>query len=50
MTVPSFIATQRTVHGVPHAAACRALDVPGSTFYKWRDKAPTATELRRADI
>lgn len=50
MTVASFIAAQRTVHGVPHAVVCRALEVPESTFYKWRDKAPTATELRRADI
>ena len=50
MTVASFIATQRTDHRVPHAVACRALEVPESTFYKWRDKAPTATELRRADI
>lgn len=50
MTVASFIATQRTDHGVPHAAACRALGMAESTFYKWRDKAPTATELRRADI
>lgn len=50
MTVASFIASQRTVHGVPHAVACRALGVPESTFYKWRDKAPTVTELRRADI
>ena len=24
--------------------------MPESTFYKWRDKAPTVTELRRADI
>jgi len=50
MTVASFIAAQRTVHGVPCAAACRALEVPQSTFYKWCDKPPTATELRRADI
>ena len=50
MTVASFIAAQRTGHGVPHAVACRVLGMPESTFYKWRDKAPTATELRRADI
>lgn len=50
MTVASFIAAQRTDHGVPHAAACRALEVPQSTFYKWCDKSPTATELRRFDI
>ncbi len=50
MTVASFIATQRTEHRIPHAVACRVLGMPESTFYKWRDKAPTATELRRADI
>jgi len=50
ITVASFIAAQRTDHGVPHAVACRALEMPESTFDKWRDKAPTATELRRADI
>ena len=50
MTVASFVAAQRTDHGVPHAVACRALEMPESTFYKWRDKAPTVTELRRADI
>ena len=27
MTVASFIAFQRTEHGVPHTVACRALDV-----------------------
>lgn len=50
MTVASFIAAQRTDHQVPHALACRALEVPTSTFYAWRNKPPTATELRRADI
>lgn len=47
MTVASFIASQRTDHGVPHAVACRALAVPSSTLYKWLDREPTATELRR---
>ena len=32
----AFIAAQRADHGVPHAVSCRALDVPGSWFYKWR--------------
>ena len=50
MTVASFIATQRTVHGVPHATSCRALDVPESTFYKWIDKPPTPTQARRTDL
>ena len=32
----AFIAAQRADHGVPHTVSCRALDVPGSWFYKWR--------------
>ena len=31
-----FIAAQRADHGVPCAVCCRALEVPGSWFYKWR--------------
>ena len=48
MTVASFIAAQRTDHGVPHAAACRALEVASSTFYKWRDRPPTPRQVRRS--
>jgi putative transposase len=47
MTVASFIAAQRTDHDVPHAAACRALEVPESTFYKWRDRPLTPRRVRR---
>ena len=50
MTVASFIASQRTVHGVPHAVACRAMEVPSSTFYKWRDRPPTRRQVRRAAV
>jgi len=50
MTVASFIASQRTDHGVPHAVSCRALDVPESTFYKWRDRPPTPRQARRAEL
>lgn len=50
MTVASFIAAQRTDHGVPHAVACRALEVPASTFYKWKDRPPTPREQRRAAL
>lgn len=50
MTVASFIAAQRTDHGVPQAAACRALEVPQSTFYKWRDRPPTPRQVRRAGL
>jgi len=34
--VAGFIADQRADHGVPYAVSCRALEVPGSWFYKWR--------------
>jgi putative transposase len=34
--VAGFIAAQRAGHGVPYAVSCRALEVPGSWFYKWR--------------
>ena len=50
MTVASFIAAQRTDHGVPHAVACRALDVPPSTFYKWRDRPLPAGQARRVRL
>lgn len=50
MSVASFVAAQRTEHGVPHALSCRALDVPESTFYKWRDREPTPRQARRAAL
>ena len=50
MTVASFIAAQRTDHGVPHAKCCRWLDVKPSTFYKWWNRPPTPTEQRRARL
>ena len=50
MSVSAHIAAQRTEHGVPHAVACRALGVPSSTFYKWRDRPPTPAQRRRAEI
>ena len=50
MTVASFIAAQRTDHGVPHAKTCRWLDVKPSTFYKWLDRSPTQREQRRARL
>lgn len=50
MTVASFVATQRADHAVPHAVACRALEVSESWFYKWRDRPPTRRDERRADI
>ena len=50
MTVASFIAAQRTEHGVPHALSCRALEVPESTFYKWRDRSPAPRQACRAAL
>jgi len=50
MSVASFVASQRTEHGVPHVLTCRALGVSESWFYKWRDREPTARERRRADL
>lgn len=50
MTVASFIAAQRADHGVPHAVACRALEVCSSTFYKWRDRPVTPRQERRARL
>lgn len=47
MTVASFIAAQRAEHGVPHALSCRALEVPESTFYKWRDRSLTPRQQRQ---
>ena len=44
MSVASFIASQRTEHGVPHAMCCRWLGVSESWFYKWHDRPPTARQ------
>src|SRR5918996_4408346 len=50
MSVASFVASQRTEHAVPHALTCRALAVSDSSFFKWRDREPTARQRRRADL
>lgn len=50
MTVASFVAAQRTDHAVPHAVACRALEVSESWFYKWRDRPPTPRAERRGEL
>lgn len=50
MTVASFVATQRTVHDVPHAMSCRALEISQSWFYKWRNRPPTARDNRRVEL
>ena len=50
MIVASFIACQRTEYQVPHVLSCRALSVSTSWFYKWKDRAPTARQLRRREL
>src|SRR5436309_11566277 len=50
MTVASFIASQRTDHGVPHAFTCRWLGLSESWFYKWHDRPPTGRQQRRAAL
>jgi hypothetical protein len=50
MSLAAFIASQRTDHRVPHAVACRALDVSQSWFYKWRDRPPTPRQQRQAEL
>jgi len=50
LTVATFIAAQRTDHGVPHATACRALEIPESTFYKWWNRPPTPRQTHRARL
>ena len=44
MSTASFIASQRTDHGIPCALACRALGVPPSTFLR-----PPPPARRRRD-
>jgi len=48
LSVASHIAAQRAEHKVPHAVACRALEVSESWFYKWHDRPPTPRQARRA--
>ena len=50
MSVASFVAAQRTEHGVPHALTCRAVELSESWFYKWRDRPPTPRQARRARL
>ena len=50
MTVASFVAAQRTEHGVPHVTSCRALGVSPSWFYKWRNRPATPRQQRRAAL
>jgi transposase InsO family protein len=48
--VAAFIAAQREQHGIPHAAACRALGRSPSWFYKWSGSTLPPRAARRARL
>jgi putative transposase len=48
--VAAFIVAQRAQHGIPHATACRALQVSEAWFYKWRDGDPSPAHARREQL
>jgi putative transposase len=48
--VAAFIAAQRARYGVPHAVACRALEVSQAWFYKWRRGDVSLRRKRRAAV
>jgi putative transposase len=50
VSVASFVAAQRTDHGVPHAKCCRWLGLSESWFYKWHGREPTARQRRRTEL
>lgn len=45
-----FIAAQRDQHGVPHATACRALQVSPAWFYKWCHGDASPRHARREQL
>ncbi|MEV6865011.1 IS3 family transposase [Streptosporangium subroseum] len=50
MSVAAFISFQKTEFGISHVIPCRALGVSPSWFYKWKDRASTPRQQRRADL
>jgi len=50
VSVARFVADQRTLYRLPVAFTCALLGVSVSWFYKWRHRAPTKTEKRRARL
>jgi hypothetical protein len=48
--VARFIAAQRVQHRIPHATACRALEVSEAWFYKWREGDPSPRHARREQL
>jgi transposase InsO family protein len=45
--VAAFIAAQGAEHGIPAAGCCRALGVPRSWYYKWKDGDRSPRRARR---
>jgi len=50
VSVARFVADQRTLYRVPVAFTCLVLGVSVAWFYKWRHRAPTNAQLRRAKV
>jgi len=50
VSVARFVADQRTLYRVPVAFTCLVLGVSVAWFYKWRHRAPTKAQLRRAKV
>ena len=50
MSLAALIAAQRVEHGIPYAAACRALGVSQAWFYKWRRGDASLRRRRRAAL
>ena len=47
--IAEIVACRTELH-IPHAVACRALDVSESWFYKHKDRPPTVTVCRRRQL
>ena len=50
MSVTRLVADQRTLYRVPVAFTCALLGLSVAWFYKWRNREPTKTQLRRAKV
>ena len=50
MSVARLVADQRTLYRVPVAFTCALLGLSVAWFYKWRNREPTKTQLRRAKV
>ncbi|CAL9345804.1 hypothetical protein [Streptomyces albus] len=45
-----MISSCKADEGIPHRVACRALGTSESWFYTWRERPPTAREVRRQHL